>query len=126
MSTLDGHGSIDIPRGHLYNLPFLLDLLKFLGLHWPDRTAFEEFHAAYSIQNSKVNVNKLDLLGSAISLSGKGDFDMQTKQLQLDVYPMWGRIEQLLPSPVRPLPTTLSKNLLTVDVRVKSAPIRRT
>jgi len=116
-STLDGHGSIDIPRGHLYNLPFLLDLLKFLGLHWPDRTAFEEFHAAYSIQNSKVNINKLDLLGSAISLSGKGEFDIQSKQLQLDVYPMWGRIEQLLPLAVRPLPTTLSKNLLTVDVR---------
>jgi hypothetical protein len=124
MSTLDGNGSIDIPRGHLYNLPFLLDLLKFLGLHWPDRTAFEEFHAAYSIQGSKVHVNKLDLLGSAVSLSGKGEFDMQTNHLQLDVYPMWGRIEQLLPTAIRPLPTTLSKNLLTVDVRgqVSSSP----
>jgi hypothetical protein len=117
IDSLDGHGSIDIPRGHLYNLPFLLDLLKFLGLHWPDRTAFEEFHAGYSVQGSKINVHRLDLLGSALSLSGKGDFDLASRKIELDVYPMWGRVEQLLPPVVRPLPTTLSKNLLTVEVR---------
>ncbi|MBI2804912.1 MAG: hypothetical protein HYX68_08025 [Planctomycetes bacterium] len=117
--SLEGNGSIDIPRGHLYNLPFLLDLLKFLGLHWPDRTAFEEFHAGFAVQGSKVNVQKLDLLGSAISLSGKGEFDLGSRKLALDVYPMWGRVEQLLPPIVRPLPTTLSKNLLTVEVRGK-------
>lgn len=119
IDSLDGNGSIDIPRGHLYNLPFLFDLLKFLGLHWPDRTAFEEFHTAFSIQGTKVNVQKIDLLGSAVSLSGKGEFDLGTKNLQLDVYPMWGRIEQLIPPQMRPLPTTLSKNLLTVEVRGK-------
>src|ERR1017187_1419061 len=75
IDTLEGNGAIDIPRGHLYNLPFLLDLLKFLGLHWPDRTLFEEFHTAFAIQGSKVNVQKVDLLGSAVSLSGKGEFD---------------------------------------------------
>ncbi len=119
LDSLDGNGAIDIPRGHLYNLPFLLDLLKFLGLHWPDRTAFEEFHAAIGIQGAKVNVQRLDLLGSAVSLSGKGDIDLNTKDIKLDVYPMWGRIEQLLPPAVRPYPTTLSKNLLTVEVRGK-------
>ena len=30
--TLDGNGSIDVPNGKLYNLPLLLNLLKFLGL----------------------------------------------------------------------------------------------
>ncbi|MBI3824335.1 MAG: hypothetical protein HY289_16845 [Planctomycetes bacterium] len=119
IDTLEGNGSIDIPRGHLYNLPFLLDLLKFLGLHWPDRTAFEEFHTTFAIQGARVNVQRLDLLGSAISLSGKGDLDLITKDVKLDVYPMWGRIEQILPPAVRPYPTTLSKNLLTVEVRGK-------
>ncbi len=119
LDTLDGNGSIAIPRGHLYNLPFLLDLLKFLGLHWPDRTAFEEFNAGFNIQGSKVSVQKVDLLGSAVSLSGKGEFDLGSKNLSLDVYPMWGRVEQLLPPIVRPFPTTLSKNLLTVEVRGK-------
>ncbi len=35
IDTLDGHGSIDVPSGRLYNLPLLLDLLKFLGLRGP-------------------------------------------------------------------------------------------
>lgn len=117
LDTIEGNGSIDIPHGHLYNLPFLLDLLKFLGLHWPDRTAFEEFHTTFGIQGTKVNVQKLDLLGSAVSLSGKGEFDLLSKKVNLDVYPMWGRIEQLLPPQIRPVPTTLSKNLLIVEVR---------
>jgi hypothetical protein len=119
IASLDGNGALDIPHGHLYNLPFLLDLLKFLGLHWPDHTAFEEFHAAFGIQGSKVNVQRIDLLGSAVSLSGKGEFDLLTKEPKLDVYPMWGRIEQLLPPMLRPFPTTFSKNLLTVEVRGK-------
>ncbi|MSQ93459.1 MAG: hypothetical protein EXR98_02760 [Gemmataceae bacterium] len=119
IDTLDGNGSIDIPRGHLYNLPFLLDLLKFLGLHWPDRTAFEEFHTGFTVQGPKVTVQKLDLLGSAVSLSGKGEFDLGSKNLSLAIYPMWGRVEQLLPPAIRPFPTTLSKNLLTVEVRGK-------
>ena len=59
------------------------------------------------------------MLGSAISLSGKGEFDLLKKEPKLDVYPMWGRLEQLLPPMVRPLPTTFSKNLLTVEVRGK-------
>ena len=127
LESLDGNGSIDIPRGHLYNLPFLLDLLKFLGLHWPDRTLFEEFHTAFGIQGSKVaTMQKVDLLGIAISLSGKGEFDLLTKEPKLDVYPMWGRIEQLLPPVVRPFPTTFSKNLLTVEVRGKVVRTRRT
>ena len=119
LDSLDGNGSIDLPKGHLYNLPFLLDLLKFLGLHLPDRTFFEEFHTAFGIQGSKVTVQKIDLLGSAISLSGKGEFELNSKDIKLDVYPMWGRIEQLLPPVVRPFPTTFSKNLLTVEVRGK-------
>lgn len=117
IDSLEGNGAIDVPRGHLYNLPFLLDLLKFLGLHWPDRTAFEEFHAQVGIQGPKVTVQRLDLLGSAVSLSGKGEVDLNSKDVKIDVYPMWGRIEQLLPPAARPYPTSLSKNLLTVEVR---------
>ena len=121
IQTLDGNGAIDVPRGHLYNLPFLLDLLKFLGLHWPDRTAFEEFHTAFSIQGPRVAMKKFELIGSAVSLSGKGEYDLLSKNVQVDVYPLWGRIEGLLPPMVRPLPTTLSKSLVTVEVRGKAS-----
>src|SRR5262249_40553937 len=93
--------------------------LKFIGLSGPDRTTFEEFHTAFSIQGPTVTVQRIDLLGNAISLSGKGEFDLLKKEPKLDVYPMWGRIEQLLPPAIRPLPTAFSRNLLTVEVRGK-------
>jgi hypothetical protein len=116
---VNGNGSINIPHGHIYNLPHLLDLLKLLGLNLPDRTGFEEFHTTFNIQGTKVNVQKIDLLGNALSLSGKGDFDLSSRELQLEVYPMFGRVEQLFPTPIRLLPSTFSKNLLIVDVRGK-------
>jgi hypothetical protein len=116
---LEGNGAIDIPHGHLYNLPFLNNLLHFLGANAHDHTTFEEFHTAFGIQGPKVTVQRIDLLGNTISLSGKGDFDLTSKDVKLDVYPMWGRVEQILPPMLRPYPTTFSKNLLTVEVRGK-------
>ena len=118
IDTLDGNGSIDVPTGHLYNLPLLLDLLKFLGLHWPDRTAFEELHALFGIHGMRVQLRKLDLLGNAISLSGQGEFNLDGTDLQVDCYPAW-RAEQFLPPAVRPLPSAVSKSLLTIEMRGK-------
>jgi len=58
------------------------------------------------------------LMGNAISLSGKGEFDLDGSDLQVDFYPTW-RVEQLLPPSVRPVPSTISKNLLTIEMRGK-------
>ena len=94
--TLDGNGRVDVNHGRLYNLPLLLDLLKFLGLRWPDRTAFEDLHALFSIHGSRASVRRLNLTGNAISLIGKGDFNLDGTDLNLDFYPSWGHIEQSL------------------------------
>ncbi|HWY86289.1 MAG TPA: AsmA-like C-terminal region-containing protein, partial [Gemmataceae bacterium] len=117
--TLDGNGSIDVPTGHLYNLPLLLDILKFLGLRWPDRTAFDELHALFSIHGQRVSVRKLELLGNAVSLTGQGEFNLDGTNVALDFYPGWARLYQLLPPALRPLPPNVSKNLLTIKMRGK-------
>jgi hypothetical protein len=117
--TIDGHGSIDVPHGKLKTLPVLLDLIKFLGLRWPDRTAFEELHAQFSITGSKVSLRKLELLGNAISLTGKGDFNLDGTNLNVDFYPSWGRIEDLLPRAARPLTPGITRNLLIIEMRGK-------
>ena len=39
-----------VPSGKLARLPLLLDLLKWLGLRLPDRTAFEQAHADFRIE----------------------------------------------------------------------------
>jgi hypothetical protein len=118
INGLKGNGRIDVPNGQMYNLPLLLDLLKFLGLHWPDRTAFEEMHAQFGIHGRRVHLRRLDLLGNAISLKGNGEFDLDGSDLQIDFYPTW-RFEQFLPPSVRRLPGDVSKNILTIEMRGK-------
>jgi hypothetical protein len=118
--TIEGSGELNIgPRAHIYNLPFLLEFLKSLNLNRTDRTTFEEFHTTFDIQSTKVQLKKVDLLGNTLSLAGKGEFDLQSKDLKLDVYPMWGRVELLFPKEFQPLPRALSKSLMMVEVRGK-------
>ena len=121
-SNLKGQGTIDVPYSpttRLLDLPLLLDLLKFLGLRLPDRTAFEEAHARFAIDGNRLTVSKLELQGNAISLYGKGDVNLDTKDMKLDMYSSWGRAEQLLPSVFRSIPSAISKQLLKIEVRGK-------
>ena len=117
--TLDGNGSLDVPNCKLYNLPLLLDLIKFLGLRWPDRTAFEELHAKFAIQGRQVRMTRLELYGNAVSLTGQGDFNLDGSKLNLDFYPSWARIEQLLPPALRNVSPAVSKNFLVIEMRGK-------
>jgi hypothetical protein len=119
VDNLDGHGRLDVPEGKLIRLPLLLDLLKFLGLRWPDRTAFQEAHAVFGIHGKRVQISQLDLLGNPVSLSGAGAVDLDGSDLQMNFYPTWGRTEQLLPPMVRTVPSAISKNLLKIEVRGK-------
>jgi len=119
LSGLEGHGSVEVPSGKMYNLPLLLDLLKVLGLRPLDRTLFEEAHASFSIKGPRLKVTQLDLYGNAISLSGQGELNLETKDVQLDFYAVWGRIMQMLPSVLRPLPPALAQQLLKIKMHGK-------
>lgn len=119
LDSLDGNGTLDMPNGKLSQLPFLLDLLKFLGLHWPDRTLFEEMHAQFGIHGRRVNVRRMELLGNVVSLSGQGEFNLDGSDVQLDCVPTWGRFDQLLPPAIRPVPSAITRNFLTIEVRGK-------
>ncbi len=119
IKSLAGFGSLDVVAGKLYNLPLILDLLKFLGLRWPDRTAFEEVHAVFRVVGPRVGLSKLELQGNAISLSGQGDFNLDGTDLHVDFYPTWARIEQLLPPALRSTPAAVSKKLLIIEMRGK-------
>jgi hypothetical protein len=119
LSSLEGNGSLEIPKGHLYNLPLLLDLLKFLGLRWPDRTAFDQAQATFSIHGDVVSFSQLELYGNAISLHGQGEMKLDGSDVRLDFIPVWGRIEQLLPSVWQPIPSVIGKNVLKIEMRGK-------
>jgi hypothetical protein len=117
--SLEGNGRIEIPAGRLYNLPILLDLIKFLGLRWPDRTFFEEGKATFSIHGHRAHMDNLELIGNAVSFYGQGDFNLDGTDLKLDFYPTWGRVQQLVPPVLRGIPAEIGKNMLKVEMRGK-------
>jgi hypothetical protein len=120
MDELGGNGNVHVPDGKMYNLPLVLDLLKVItALHVPDGTAFEEAHAEFKIQGKRVQVQRLDLLGSAISLGGKGEVNLDGSNLTMDFYAVWGHITQILPPGLREIPPWLSKNLMLLHARGK-------
>ena len=116
-NTLDGNGCIDVPQGRIYNLPFLLDLLKFLGLRVPDTVAFEELHSLFSIHGTRASVPRFELIGSAITLSGTGDFNIDGTDLNLNFYPSLGRLKLITHPAFEPFASFFSKNLLLIEVR---------
>jgi hypothetical protein len=114
---LKGNGRLDVPAGKLYRLPLQLDLLKALGLHAPDRTAFEEGHAVFSIDGPQVQVSRLDLYGAAVSLRGQGTVGLFGDNLALDFNADWGRLTQVLPPGVSDVPRVVSDQLLKIKLR---------
>ena len=117
LNGLRGNGTIDVPEGKMYRLPLLLDLMKWLGLRLPDRTAFEQAHARFNIEGPRVNVEKLDLFGNAISVRGKGSLRLDGSDLDLDLNADWGRISEFLPSTVNRITRGISDQLLKIKVK---------
>ena len=121
---LKGSGRLDVPSGKLYRLPLLLDLLKWLGLRLPDRTAFEQAHATFAIDGPRVQISELDLLGSAVSVRGQGSMKLDGSDLNIDLNADWGRLAPLLPSPISDLSRGISNQLLKIKVRGKVGEVR--
>jgi hypothetical protein len=119
LNNLRGSGTLDVPQGKMYNLPLLVDLIKVLGLRPPDRTAFEEAHASFEIVGPRARVNKVDLLGNAISLRGQGDLNLDGTNLNLDFNVDLARISQVLPPGIKKIPPAISDQLLKIKMRGK-------
>jgi len=113
VSELEG-GANFRATGRMYNLPLVLALLKLPSLHPPSETAFEEVNAVVKVHGRKVQVDRLDLLGHAVSLGGQGEMNIDGTDVKLDLYAVWGNITQLLPPGLRELPPWLSKNLFKI------------
>jgi hypothetical protein len=117
VQTLSGSGSIDVPKGRMYELNFLVDLLKILNLRVPDGTAFEEAHMAFTIKGDRVTINRMDLLGTPVSLGGKGQMKIDGSDLNLELYAVWARVMQVLPPIINEIPKEISKQFLKIKLQ---------
>ena len=115
--TLTGEGTLDVPAGRMYNLPVLLDLVKVLKLQAPDKTAFEEAHAKFSLQGDRLKVEQLDLIGAAICLGGSGELDMQGDYVRFEFYTIWSQLlKRWLTTPVGDITAFFSRNLFKIKM----------
>ncbi len=115
--TLAGSGSLEMPKGKLYNLPPLIDLLKVLSLRLPDRTFFEEAHAKFDIVGPRAHFRELNLFGNWVSLRGRGDLNLDGSDLNLDFHVDWARLNQALPPIIDKIPPLVSDQLLMIKMR---------
>jgi len=118
--ALVGEGTLDVPAGRMYNLPVLLDLVKVLKLQAPDKTAFEEAHARFSLQGDRVRVEQLDLIGAAVCLGGSGELDMRGDFVRFEFYTIWSQLlKRWLTTPVGDITAFFSRNLFKIKMTRK-------
>jgi AsmA-like C-terminal region len=120
---LTGAGRLDVENGKMYDLPLLLDLLKFLNFRIPDsdHTAFEDAHARFQIHGPLISITRLDLIGSAITLGGRGTVRVAEVggDIDMELYAVWAPLEQLTPLPLKPLWPAVSKQFLKIKMKGK-------
>jgi hypothetical protein len=117
---LQGYGKADVDRGHIYNLPPIVALTKALKLQAPDKTAFEEAHATFTVRGDRVRVDHVDLLGTALSLGGAGELDMTGKYVKFDFYTIWSQtLQRWLTTPFGDVTAMVSEKLFKIEVTRK-------
>ena len=117
LNSLQGNGSVEIPNGKIYNLPPIVALLKMLKLRLPDETAFEEAHMQFGFSGRRVEFNRLDLYGDAVSLGGKGSMQLDGTQLQVDFYALIGPFNSRMLPLLGNLEAFISQKILKITMR---------
>lgn len=87
---IKGRGEFQIAPAALYELPLFVQMFRTLRLDAGDKRAFAQADVVYSIENSRFNFDKVDLLGDAISLRGRGYIRFDGG-MQFDFYSMLAR-----------------------------------
>ena len=114
---VEGSGKLDVPSGRMYNLPVMLDLVKVLKLQAPDKTAFEEGHATFTIRGDRIRVEQLDLIGKAICVGGSGELDASGEYVKFEFYTLGSEIlARLVNTPVGDVSAFLSRNLFKIKM----------
>jgi hypothetical protein len=108
---------VEIPHGKIYNLGPIVALLKVLRFRPPDDTAFDEVHAQFAINGRRVEFDRLDLYGDAVSLGGKGMMQLDGTGLQIDFYALVGLFNARMLPVLENLESFISKRIMKIKMR---------
>lgn len=111
-SDVQGEGRLWISPAALYELPVMGQVFKVLQFTAPDKTAFRHAYSEFDVVNERIQFRRIDLLGDAFSLVGKGDigFDQAMHLSFLSTPP---------PNRVLPFVTKLIRGPLEGVIRVE-------
>lgn len=90
LESMQGEGIFQLRNANIYELPVVLSMLKMMKTRKRDRVAFDASNVDFTIQGDSLNLTKMELLGDAISLIGKGKMNME-HEIDLDFYTVAGR-----------------------------------
>ena len=93
--TFRGGGTIQLRDANLYELPFILTLLRTLRSGSVDRTAFDQSDIKFRIHGEHTYFDQLDLIGDGITLKGVGEMTGR-QELNLDFYTILGQQKSYL------------------------------
>lgn len=93
---LKGTGVLDVSEANLYELPVAVALLKVLRNRTPDTKAFDGCHAEFTMEGEHLTFDRLDLLGDAVSLYGRGTASLD-KKVNLTFHTIVGRHAPSIP-----------------------------
>jgi hypothetical protein len=110
-----GRGGLQLRDTDLYELPFVLSLLKTLRTGSTDRTAFTEADLDFRLQGDHTYLDRIDLRGDALTLKGVGEMNRQ-REVHLNFYTVVGREDSYVAA-IRPLLGMASRRFLVVKVR---------
>ncbi len=109
-----GSGVVRLREASLYELPVVVALLSVLSLKSPDRTAFEQADIDFRVEGDQILLDRIDLVGNAITLKGRGWANFQ-QEILLDFYSLVGRDEYQIPL-LRYVLAEASKRILEIRV----------
>ena len=91
--TLVGTGDVHLTEADVYELPLVVSLLSIVRAKAPGTTAFTESDIVFQINGQHVLLNRIDLRGDAVDLSGHGELtlDGQTNPIRLELHTAVGR-----------------------------------
>lgn len=77
LRTIGGQGEAHVTNGDLGELPFYLQLVKFLNRKAPSKTAFDKADVVLRVLDGKTYFESIRLTGNAFSLLGWGTMDVR-------------------------------------------------
>ena len=94
--SIRGEGLFQLRDANIYELPVVLGMLKTLKNRRTNRSAFDAGNVDFTIAGNTATLNRVELLGDAISLIGQGKLDLRG-QVNMNFYSVIGRNRMHIP-----------------------------